>query len=194
MTTEKKVELRDGGHDFDGIQELDNDLPRWWVNLFLVTIAFGIVYLAWYHFPGSPGLTPEQEYLAEKRKIEGEPAPSSGQNAGSGFDWSAAQKDPNVLAQGKAAFQANCAACHGANGEGLIGPNLTDSSWISKSQSSELLEVILKGVPAKGMPAWEGVIGKKTSQILLAYIGNLQGTNPPNGKPPQGEEKGPIQW
>ncbi len=191
----KKVELRDGGHDFDGIQELDNDLPKWWVNLFLITIAFGIGYFAWYHFPGTPALGPKEEYLADKIKLEKAIAVQNKSNDSGtkGFDFESAQKDSAIVATGKGIFDTNCAACHGQKGEGIVGPNLTDKYWIHGFTSPQLLEVVLNGVAEKGMPAWKQILGEKNAQNVLTYIATLQNTNPPNPKASQGTE-GTIKW
>ena len=92
------------------------------------------------------------------------------------------------LETGKGHYAAKCAACHGQNGEGLIGPNLTDKYWIhSKGKAPGLLAAIRKGFPAKGMPPWEALIPKEDHVALAAYVYSLQGTNPEGGKEPQGE-------
>ena len=148
---QKKVELRDGGHDFDGIQELDNDLPKWWINLFLITIAFSIGYMAWYHFPGTPAQGPNEEYFADKKQLEEAIANQNKSNAQNkvGFDFEAAQKDSSIVATGKGIFDTNCAACHGQKGEGVVGPNLADKFWIHGLTSQKLLEVVLNGIQIK---------------------------------------------
>lgn len=191
----KNVPLRDGGHDFDGIQELDNDLPKWWVNLFLLTIVFAVGYLAWYHIPGTPALNQQQEYLAEKAAFE-KTLLTQKENQPSekvGFDFIGAQQDSNIVAAGKAAYDTNCAACHGQKGEGIVGPNLTDKFWIHGFTSELILGVVLNGEPAKGMPAWKDVLGKTNAQNIVTYIATLQNSNPPNAKAPQGPE-GQIKW
>jgi cytochrome c oxidase cbb3-type subunit 3 len=82
---------------------------------------------------------------------------------------------------------ANCAACHGQKGEGVVGPNLTDAYWIHGGGIKNVFKTIKYGVPAKGMIAWETQLSPSQIQKVASYVLTLQGTNPPNGKAPEGE-------
>ena len=178
------------GHVFDGIFEYDNDLPRWWVVMFFITIVFSIAYMFWYHSGLFSDSTLESEYAEELTAAKSELASKGADSETTtavAFDYTAASKDPATVAAGKAVFQTSCAPCHGTEGQGVIGPNLTDDFWIHGSTPAELEKVILNGVLAKGMPAWGEVLGKEKVRQTLAYIITLQGTNQAGAKPPQGE-------
>ena len=88
---------------------------------------------------------------------------------------------------GAGLYAAVCAACHGDQGQGLIGPNLTDAYWIHGGAPEDVYRVIHEGVPANGMPAWEGMLSQEEQAQAMAFVLSLQGTNPPNPKEPQGE-------
>ncbi len=170
----------------DGIQEYDNPMPSWWVAMFYATIIFGVVYLFWVHLLGKSTLETElkrdQDRYAELRTKR---ASLQGAAAAS-FDERA--KDPQLIASGKEVFSLNCSPCHGAAGEGVVGPNLADKFWLNGSTPGDIVNVISKGVPAKGMVAWETILGIDKIEAVAAFVMSLQGTNPPNGKAPEGEE------
>ncbi|MCU0624419.1 MAG: c-type cytochrome, partial [Gemmatimonadaceae bacterium] len=187
-------------HNYDGIQEYDNPLPRWWVYVFWATIVLVPVY---YVVPGTIGAggTKERLYaleLEEHRKAHPEPATPSGPDSDgllampatpSGPDSDgllAMAKDPAKLEVGKAAFVANCAACHGATGGGVIGPNLTDDAWLHGGNPTEVHKTVAEGVLAKGMPPWAKTLKPEQLDAVVAYVLSLKGTNPPNAKAPEG--------
>lgn len=181
------------GHIFDGIQEYDNDLPRWWVLLFVLTIIFAVGYFSWFELPffASKSLVDvyAEESLADQR------AASEGQKASAGgsvpaFSYAAAFKDEAMLAAGKETFTQMCVSCHGALGEGLIGPNLTDEFWLHGHTAAEIEEVVINGVPDKGMPTWKDVLGPEKIHQLVVFIKSIQGTAPANPKAPQGTPGG----
>ena len=173
-------------HDYDGIQELDNPLPRWWVNLFYLTIVFAVVYFSYYQLMGGP--TSQQELESKMAQYEAAksvepknvPAPEA-------VDVKALLADAEVLKTGKEVFLQFCAACHGQKGEGGIGPNLTDKYWIhSKGDMAGILAALRKGFPDKGMPPWGTVIPANQHNAVSAFVFSLIGTNPPNAKASQG--------
>jgi mono/diheme cytochrome c family protein len=265
MMTEEKDRLMD--HEFDGIGELNNDLPRWWLYLFYFTILWAIIYLIHYHVLDTGDLS-NAEYQKELdpdwkgeqktglfsgyqspfyREEEMTPRLRAEINAPKNTDadvvfndlikqammhaeaanleklisafpelWqelssertdtpdaaamvkvTGAEPGPVVeyqpvtdeaaLAAGKNIFTINCSTCHGQAGEGGIGPNMTDNYWLHGGGINNIIATIEKGVPAKGMIPWRGVL--KPEQILqvASYLLTLQGTNPPNAKAPQGE-------
>lgn len=175
-------------HDYDGIKELDNPLPGWWLATFYITIVFAAGYYAYYTFLGGPNL--DQELEAAMKDIRAtqasnHPAPDSLSDAA----LLAIAKNPDALKVGAEKFRTVCAACHGPNGEGLIGPNLTDNYWIHTSGNlANMRGIIAKGVVEKGMPAWEAVLTPDEINDVAVYVRSLQGTKPANAKPPQGEE------
>jgi len=265
-------------HDYDGIKELDNKLPPWWLYLFYITIIWGVAYLIYYHVLGigdssyaeymkevdpewsaskaasgfsigynSPfsgtDLTPLQRI--EKARAEETAAQlSAGGSTGKGatlsdldFDqlilaamkrsspedleklknafpeiWTKYQSgqtdvkpaesgtpaaprpevapltDEASLAAGKQIFEANCVTCHGKNGEGGIGPNMTDDYYLHGRGMNNTVNIIVNGVPAKGMISWRGILKEDQIQQVASYILTLPGTNPPNAKAPEGEK------
>lgn len=178
----EKDELR--GHKFDGIEEYDNDLPRWWLNIFWVTTIFAIGYTAWVHLGFRPSdhdrLAAQLEELKSKRE----------ESAGNVTEESLALLvgSEGALTKGKTIFAEKCAACHADKGQGLIGPNLTDPFWIHGGDLMSIREVILKGVPEKGMISWESLLTSDEVGSVVAFIGSIRNTNIEGGKAPEGEE------
>ena len=174
-------------HEFDGIKELDNDLPPWWIALFYVTIIFGFVYLIKYHVFGSPNQ--DQEYTNEvamadeaiaKYKLTAPDLTS--------VDNVQLLTDPTDLAKGKAIFDTNCIACHKADGGGSIGPNLTDQYWILGGSIQDVFHTIMEGGRAgKGMISWKDQIKPADIEKVASYVLSLQGTNPADAKGPEGD-------
>jgi cytochrome c oxidase cbb3-type subunit 3 len=97
-----------------------------------------------------------------------------------------ASTDAGIIAAGKAVYTQNCIACHGAQGEGTVGPNLTDDSWIHGGTVNAIFKTIKYGVPEKGMISWEKTLTPKQTSDVSNFILSLQGSNPPNPKAPQG--------
>ena len=174
------------GHDYDGIQELNNPLPGWWLMTFYITIVFAVVYYSYYTFFGGPTLDEElaqkMSVIQSEQQMAEEKAPVK-----SNEDYIALLNNPEVLEKGKAEYMLKCMACHGDKGQGLIGPNFTDEYWIHGNGTvAAILEVGNNGVADKGMPAWKGVIPEDTLEAVAVYIYSLYGTNPEGAKPPQG--------
>jgi cytochrome c oxidase cbb3-type subunit 3 len=171
-------------HVYDGIEELDNHLPNWWLFLLWLTVLFAFGYWYYYQTTGEGRGTlevyraeaAEAARLAEARK----PKPDS--DAG----LLLASQDKPTVDEGLQTYQATCAACHGQKGEGLIGPNLTDNAWLHGAQPTAIHKVVSEGVLAKGMPNWEKMLGPQKVRSVVAYVLTLKNTNVP-GKAPQGE-------
>lgn len=174
-------------HDYDGIQELDNDLPPWWLYLFYFTIIFGVVYMLHYHVLGT-GDSMVEAYENEMKAAEAQ-ALARAQNQQSAAPL-VQLTDEGDLAAGKEVYMVNCVPCHGQFGEGGVGPNMTDAYWIHGGEIADLVNTINVGVPEKGMISWAPILSKKQMQQVASYILTLQGTNPPNAKEPQGTKKG----
>ncbi len=181
-----KEDSIDLGHDYDGIRELDNRLPPWWLGIMYGSIIFAFIYLYNYHWSGSEWSS-AAEYEAEMEVAE---------EAQSIYLEKMANKvnENNVealmaeadIAAGKDIFNANCAACHGFQGEGLIGPNMTDEYWIHGGGIKNVFKTIKYGVPEKGMIAWKAQMGPFDMQKVASYILTLEGTDPPNQKKAEG--------
>lgn len=175
-------------HDYDGIRELDNKLPRWWVWLFNLSIVFAILYLIYYHVLDAGPLMAAQ-YQAEMaigEKIKAA-AVAEFENRMVSLQPST---DPLMLAEGRETFEKLCAPCHRSDGGGLVGPNLTDDYWIHGSNFVDNLKIIWNGVPSKGMVTWKGVLKPGTIHAVGSYIYTLRGTNPKNPKPR--EDQAPV--
>lgn len=169
-------------HEYDGIQEYDNPLPRWWLILFYMSIAFACVYLPYYQW--GPGPSPQEEYAAEM-KAAGGLAPKRMTFTPEEL---ANVDTPEAIATGKALYLKNCVACHTPAGGGSVGPNLTDDFWLHGGSALNIAEVIANGVPAKGMIAWKSQFKKGEMVAIAGFVRSLKGTNPPNPKAPQGEK------
>ncbi|MCL4305118.1 c-type cytochrome [bacterium] len=166
-------------HDFDGIQEADNPLPKWWVNLFLVSIVFAVVYTPIVHMFD---LLPK-DYL---RRDLARAAMRAEQREAELIASGAYDSDP--IGAGKKYFGTFCVTCHGSYGEGGIGPNLTDNYWIHGPNENQIAAVIVNGVAAKGMPQWGPILGERKIKMITAYVMTLWETKPPTpGKKPEGE-------
>ena len=167
-------------HEIDGIRELDNLLPRWWVWLFYATIAFAPVYLVYFHVLKAGDLQ-AAEYDKEWKR--GEKIKSA---AIASFEGTLGSLEPSkdgaVIGKGRQIFSTMCAPCHRADGGGLVGPNLCDDYWIHGSNYVDNLKTIINGVPEKGMLTWRGVLKPSEIQSVASYIYTLRGTKPPNPK------------
>lgn len=182
--SKKQDELLDS--NYDGIKEYDNDLPKWWRALFWITIIFAGVYYVYYEF--GPGLSSDARLALQLEEIKKQSAsamPVASKGASSD-ELMALTKDASHLAQGKVVYDAKCAACHGALGEGLVGPNLTDEYTIHGSKITDIKMTIENGVLDKGMLAWKGLLSANEIENVAAYVFSLKGSNPANAKAPQG--------
>ena len=183
MEDEKHLLLN---HDYDGIQELDHPLPSWWLACFWGGIIFAFAYCIFYW--AGPGQTIDETFEQEYAVVM--QAKEAAAKKEGGFDNAAyIEAKSLVTTVGKTTYTMNCSACHGAAGQGGIGPNLTDKNWLNGNGSSEaIFKVIKEGVLVKGMPAWSSMLDKKQMLAVTAYIESLKGTNPEGAKGPQGEE------
>jgi cytochrome c oxidase cbb3-type subunit 3 len=170
-------------HEVDGIRELDNLLPRWWVWLFNLSIVFAFVYLLYYHVLKMGDLQ-AAEYAREAKRGEEIKSASIARFEGS-IGSLQPSPDEAVIGQGRQIFANLCAPCHRADGGGLVGPNLCDDYWIHGSNYVDNLKTIINGVPAKGMLTWRGVLNPGQIQAVGSYIHTLRGTKPANPKPPE---------
>lgn len=187
---------RKGGHDapivheYDGIEECDNHLPRWWLWTFYGTIVFAAGY--WFHYHTfKVGQHPMAQLEAEEAAAKAAEVEKL-QKAGTVTPelLTAMSKDASVLKTGKDVYTANCVSCHGPTGGGGVGPNLTDPYWIHGGTPDKIYKTIKEGVPAKGMLTWGPVIGEEKVRAAAAYLLTLKNTNVAGGKAPQGDKEG----
>lgn len=172
-------------HEYDGIRELDNNLPPWWKYGFYVTIVWAIAYLVHFHVMGLGDLSAD-EYRAEM--VEAEIARKEYlKNAGNIITANNVTyaEDPVSLAQGQSIFAANCKTCHGVNAQGDAGPNLTDKYWKNGGDIKSIYIILQNG--KGGMPKWGGRLSSKDIRSVISYVHTLQGSAPANAKEPEGE-------
>lgn len=173
-------------HEYDGIRELDNRLPPWWLYGFYFTIAFAAVYLFRFYFMDMP--TQDDEYQAEmiqaREDVKVYLASLDNLIDESSVTLTLESADINA---GKAIYDANCAVCHLSDGGGSVGPNFTDKYWLHGGDIASIFKTIKYGVPSKGMISWESQLSPKKMQQVASYIYTMEGTTPANGKDPQGE-------
>lgn len=176
------------GHKYDGIQEYDNPMPGWWVWLFWGTIAFSVVYFVGLHVFGfintyTDDLAERTEQIESLRAAYAAANPSFEVNEETLSEFIG---NADAVENGKQHFMTYCAACHGNEGQGLIGPNLADPYWIHGGTSVDVFQVVSDGVPSAGMPAWNNVLSPEQRAEVVAFIYSVQGTDPPGAKEPQG--------
>mgnify|MGYP003407022912 CR=1 FL=1 len=166
-------------HEYDGIEEADNELPKWWVAVFIGSVIFGGAYYFVYEkYHVQPSPTEELAVvMAERAKHTTDYGDA---------DLLAIAKDASALRAGQQAYTTNCVACHGSKAEGTIGPNLTDSAWLHGGNPSKIFSTIRDGVPAKGMPTWGAILGNIGVRDVAAYVVSLRNSNVP-GKAAQGD-------
>jgi len=182
LEQESSIDL---GHDYDGIRELDNRLPPWWLYGFYVSIIFAGVYL-WRFHVSHTAPSSQQEYeisvqtaelkIQEYLKKKGDAVNESSVTVLTGAD--------DIIA-GKKIFTSSCSACHKEAGGGDVGPNLTDDYWLHGGDVKSIFKVVKYGINA--MPQWQNAYSNKQLAQVSSYVKALRGTNPPNAKEPQGE-------
>jgi cytochrome c oxidase cbb3-type subunit 3 len=187
LEKEHSVEM---DHEYDGIRELDNNLPPWWLWGFYASIVFAVVYMVNYHVTGN-GMLQSEEYAVAMQDAEDAKAAfvATQENV---VDESNVEllTDASDLASGEKIFKLYCGPCHGENGgsmPGGVGPNLTDDYWINGGSVTDIFKTIKYGVPEKGMVSWEAQLNPTKIQQVSSYIKSLRGTNPPNAKEAQGD-------
>lgn len=174
-------------HDYDGIKELDNVLPPWWVYLFYACIAFAFIYLIKFHVLGHDDQKAEYEKEMAEAKIAVEEYKKTAPDL-MDKEKVTLLTDGASLAAGKAIFETNCVACHRADGGGGIGPNLTDDHWILGGGIKNVFNTIMEGGrDGKGMVSWKPIIKPSDIQKVASYVLSLQGTNPKDGKAAEGD-------
>lgn len=174
-------------HEYDGIIELDNQLPRWWLFTLFGALVFAAGYWLYfhsYHRADLPTAAYEREKArqlaeeAEQLKLAGEVTPEM---------LTKLSHDPATVEQGKAVFAEVCVTCHAEGGRGNIGPNLTDDYWLHGDQPVAIYGTIRNGFLPKQMPAWGKTLGEERVRAVAAFVLTIKGSNVPGGKSPQGD-------
>lgn len=170
-------------HEYDGIRELDNDLPPWWKYLFYITIVFALVFFLIYHVFKTGD---HQEALYEKEMAA---AAEMYKSTGPSIDATTVVviDDEAGLADGKDTYDKICSVCHGKFGEGLIGPNFTDEYFVHGGTIGDMYTIVITGVIEKGMISYKDQLSPEKIQNVLSYIISLEGTDPANQKAPEGD-------
>lgn len=171
-------------HEYDGIREYDNPMPGWWLLTFAGTVVFSVIYL-FNVGPVGNGKGRVADYEAEMAAAAALAPPTP-----AGVDPAqllALATDANAVAAGATVYASYCAACHGPDGGGMIGPNLADNMWIHGGAPESVYKTIAEGVLAKGMPPWEKSLKPEQMLNVTAYVLSLRGSTPTNPKAPEGE-------
>jgi cytochrome c oxidase cbb3-type subunit 3 len=186
MSEEQNVKKMD--HDFDGIEELDNPLPGWWLGIFYVTIAIAIIYPIYFHV-----MHPEK--LTWRAYDANEQALAEAQAAAPKEEWNedklwAAYEEGSWKDGAAEAFKTHCSACHREDGSGQIGPNFHDDYYIHGGTLTTFVDTITNGVLAKGMTPFGNVLSPANIRQLAYYVRSLRGTptSLPDPKAPEGRQ------
>ncbi|PZR06302.1 MAG: cytochrome oxidase subunit III [Archangium gephyra] len=169
-------------HEYDGIKEEDNHLPNWWLMILFGTIVYGFGYWLVFHTTKSVQ-THEDVYRTEIAALKKARQADSAQPLDS---FEALLADPAKLEEGKKVFASTCASCHAAEGQGLVGPNLTDRFWLHGNSAEQISKSVTDGFPEKGMPPWGGILGPDKVRKVTAWVLAQKGKNLA-GKEPQGD-------
>jgi cytochrome c oxidase cbb3-type subunit 3 len=167
-------------HEYDGILEADNQLPLWWLYALFATMVFSAGYWFWYQ-EFHAGKNPTELYFAEQAAL----AEKSGADPSDAELLAGSTGSTREL--GEKLFAANCVSCHDAQGQGKIGPNLTDSAWLHGGDPVSVYKTIRDGVAAKGMPSWKPILGRSGVVQVAGFVLSLRNKNLP-GKAPEGIE------
>lgn len=177
----------DLGHNYDGIRELDNNLPPWWLWGFYLTIFIACIYIYRYHIAHTaPNSKQEYEMAVAKAEAEKEEYLKNAKNLVDENTVTYLTEAADIEA-GKKAFTTNCAACHGADGGGIVGPNLTDEYWIHGGGIKDIFKTIKYGYQEKGMKSWKDDFSPMQIAQIASFVKSLKGTKPATPKEPQGE-------
>lgn len=176
-------------HEFDGITELDNPTPSWFMYLFYASIVIAVGYMFNYHV-FDWGKLQEEEYAVEMEEAKLSKKAFLAKSANL-IDENTVKESTNgaVISSGQVIYNANCVACHGDKGQGLVGPNLADEYWLHGGKINDIFKTIKYGVPEKGMIAWGKSLSPKQISEVSNFIKSLKGTNPAGAKEPQGDKE-----
>ena len=184
MKEEAAIDL---GHNYDGIRELDNRLPPWWIYGFYLTIFVACIYLYRYHVSSHPAPSSKEELAIALKEAEADKVEYLKHAANSVDETNVKLLTAAAdLEAGKAIFTTICATCHRADAGGNVGPNLTDEFWIHGGGIKDIFKTIKYGYPEKGMKSWKDDYTPSQIAQLASYVRSIKGSNPVNPKAPQG--------
>ncbi len=152
--------------------------PKWWFSVFCALIVFAAGYFYYNHL-GRAGMSPATMSDGEPKTAVPGPFTADELNAYGAKESTATEK-------GKQQFISKCIACHGASGQGTVGPNLTDKFWLHGGKPHQIAQVIADGLPDKGMIAWKTIMSREEIMQVSIFVRSLQNSKPPGAKPPQG--------
>ncbi|MFC4232468.1 cbb3-type cytochrome c oxidase N-terminal domain-containing protein [Parasediminibacterium paludis] len=176
----------DTGHSYDGIHELDNVTPPWFKVAFIASIIFAFGYLYRYQVAKSaPSQIEEYNIEVAEAKVQQEEYLKSQKD--NVDENSVVMLDADGVSSGAALFKTNCVACHGAQGQGGVGPNLTDDYWLHGGGIKDVFKTIKYGWQEKGMKSWKDDFSPVQMAQLASFVKSLKGTKPPTPKDPQGD-------
>jgi cytochrome c oxidase cbb3-type subunit 3 len=171
-------------HEYDGIREYDNPMPKWWIALFVLSVVICPPYVLHYHFGKGPSI---HDSLESERAAYAEQLMATYGDLQPDEPTLLTYMDDDLAMVGMAGlFKGKCAQCHLADGSGSVGPNLTDDSWINVKQITDIPRILSNGLPIKGMPAWQDRLTQTQIVLLSSYVAQLS-RNPIPGKEAQGE-------
>ena len=183
--TETQEQLTE--HCYDGIQEYDNPLPGWWVWMCIVSVLFAPVYWVYFHM-GAEGRSIHDQYETQMASIFELRFDEIGELEADRETILKYMQEPKWVTVGKVVYKINCVSCHGVDGGGVVGPNLTDDYWKNVKNVEDIAKVIQDGAANGAMPAWKNRLSHKNQIVLAAaYIASLRGTGV-EGKAPEGNE------
>jgi len=188
----EKDQLR--SHVYDGIQEYDNPMPGWWVMLFWVCIFFAIPYWLYYQ-TGVPGRSIYDNYntaVADNLRLQFEEIGELSLDSATVYKY---KDDKKWLKVGQSVFEMHCVACHASQGEGKVGPNLTDDYWIHVKEIGDIAKVVEKGANGQAMPAWGNRLHPNEVVLVASYVASLRDSLPAgSGKAPEPNAKQIPHW
>lgn len=168
-----------------GIEYLDHAPPSWWKGLFAATIVFSVLYLQYYHL-GAPGRSAVEQYdqaLAENMRLQfaeiGELKPDEATLV-------RMMNDSRWVRVGESVYRTHCVSCHGIDGGGVVGPNLTDEHYKNARTIGDILRVVQNGAAAGAMPPWRDKLHLNEQILVSSFVASLRGTTPTNPRGPEG--------
>ena len=173
-------------HEYDGIREYDNPTPGWWHLIFVATVAFSLLYFAYFHFNAkapTPFTRLARKQMVEDKKIFG----ALGELQPDDATFFKLMGDEKLMSVAAGMFAGNCASCHARDGGGINGVNLTDNFYKNVKVMTDIYGVITNGANAGAMPA-QAAYSKNERLLLAAYVASLRGTKPAAPKAPEGSE------
>ena len=183
MSEQNQDQVRE--HTYDGIQEYDNQLPNWWLFILYASIVFSVGYWLVFHTFGVADL-PVARYEQEMTAAREAQVARMAEMELTDETLEMMATVPSRVEQGREIFQTYCTVCHLEQGQGLVGPNLTDKYWIHGGEPLDIYDTVMNGVLDKGMAAWGNQLGPSRVQSVTAYVLTLRGTEVP-GKAPEGD-------